>query len=269
MKPVTPSPQGAELLPIPAFTDNYIWAVIRGGQAAVVDPGEAGPVLQCLQARGLKLRAILLTHHHGDHVGGVTELIRATGATVYGPAGESLPHCDVRLAEGDRVVLPELSLDMTVIDVPGHTAGHIAYYGHIGNESPILFCGDTLFMAGCGRLFEGTAEQMDQSLAKLCVLPEGTQVCCAHEYTMSNLRWALAVEPDNRATQQAQEQARRQRESHLPTLPSNIGQELQINPFLRTRHPLVIQAASAWAGSPLQSSVDVFAALRQWKNEFK
>ena len=269
MKPVIPSPQGAELLPVPAFTDNYIWAVIRGGQAAVVDPGEAGPVLQCLQARGLELRAILLTHHHGDHVGGVMELIRATGATVYGPAGEDLPHCDVLLAEDDRVVLPELSLDMTVLDVPGHTAGHIAYYGQIGHESPVLFCGDTLFMAGCGRLFEGTAEQMDQSLAKLRVLPEGTQVCCAHEYTLSNLRWALAVEPDNRAAQQAQEQARRQRESHLPTLPSSIGQELQINPFLRTRHPLVIQAASAWAGSPLQSSVDVFAALRQWKNEFK
>ena len=271
MKSAIASPQGTELLPLPAFDDNYIWAVIRGNHAAVVDPGQAGPVLRCLQERGLELRAILLTHHHGDHVGGVTELLRATQATVYGPAGESLPHCDVRLAEGDRVVQPELSLDMTVIDVPGHTAGHIAYYGDIGQGKPVLFCGDTLFMAGCGRLFEGTPEQMEQSLAKLCVLPEGTQVCCAHEYTLSNLRWALAVEPDNSAMLQAQEQARRQRESHLPTLPSSIGQELQINPFLRTRHPSVIQAAVAWAGSPLlqSSSVDIFAALRRWKNEFK
>lgn len=271
MKSAIASPQGAELLPLPAFDDNYIWAVIRDNQAAVVDPGQAGPVLRCLQERGLELRAILLTHHHGDHVGGVMELLRATQATVYGPAREDLPHCDVRLAEGDRVVLPELSLTMTVIDVPGHTAGHIAYYGHIGQGKPVLFCGDTLFMAGCGRLFEGTAEQMEQSLAKLCVLPEGTQVCCAHEYTLSNLRWALAVEPDNSAMLQAQEQARRQRESHLPTLPSSIGQELQINPFMRTRHPSVVQAASAWAGSPLLqlSSVDIFAALRRWKNEFK
>lgn len=260
------------LLPVPAFTDNYIWAVLHGSDAVVVDPGQAQPVLHLLQARGLRLRAILLTHHHGDHVGGVTELSRATGATVYGPAGETLPHCDVRLAEGDRVALPELSIDLRVLDVPGHTAGHIAYHGEIGTGDGarrVLFCGDTLFMAGCGRLFEGTPAQMVESLAKLSALPPDTQVCCAHEYTLSNLRWALAVEPANRDLQDAQQAARQQREDDLPTLPSSIGQELRINPFLRIRHTDVAQAAAAWAGRSLTDPVDVFAALRQWKNEFK
>jgi hydroxyacylglutathione hydrolase len=265
---VSPSP-GIALLPVPAFDDNYIWAVLHGNKALVVDPGEAGPVLALLRERNLELRAILLTHHHGDHVGGVVELSRATGTTVYGPARETLPHCDVRLAEGDRVTLPELGVDLAVLDVPGHTAGHIAYYGSIGAQAPVLFCGDTLFMAGCGRLFEGTSAQMAESLAKLQELPSNTQVCCAHEYTLSNLRWALAVEPDNRDTQQAQAWARQRREKNLPTLPSSIGQELQINPFLRTRQPRVAQAAAAWAGHPLASPVEVFAALRQWKNEFK
>jgi hydroxyacylglutathione hydrolase len=260
---------GGALLPVPAFSDNYIWAVLQGGQAVVVDPGQAQPVLRMLQEHGVKLRAILLTHHHADHVGGVTELSRATGAAVYGPAREALPHCDTRLAEGDRVALPELDLDLRVLDVPGHTAGHIAYYGRAGGLEPLLFCGDTLFMAGCGRLFEGTPAQMADSLAKLSALPPGTQVCCAHEYTLSNLRWALAVEPANPELRQVWQWAGQQRENKLPTLPSSIGQELQINPFLRTRNADVAQAASSRAGRPLSDPIEVFAALRQWKNEFK
>jgi hydroxyacylglutathione hydrolase len=260
---------GGALLPVPAFSDNYIWAVLRGGQAAVVDPGQAQPVLQLLQDRGASLRAILLTHHHGDHVGGVMELSRVTGAAVYGPARETLPYCDTRLAEGDRVTLPELDLDMRVLDIPGHTSGHIAYHGRAGGVEPVLFCGDTLFMAGCGRVFEGTPAQMAESLAKLSVLPPETQVCCAHEYTLSNLRWALAVEPANSALRQAWQRAGQQRGEQLPTLPSKIGQELRINPFLRTRDAGVAQAAAAWAGRPLHDSIEVFAALRQWKNEFK
>ncbi|WP_459616910.1 hydroxyacylglutathione hydrolase [Bordetella sp. 2513F-2] len=259
----------AALLPLPAFTDNYIWAVLCGGQAAVVDPGQAGPVQDLLQARGLALRAILLTHHHADHVGGVDELVRATGATVYGPAGERLPRCDVPLAEGDRVALPELGLDMQVLDVPGHTAGHIAYHGRVAAAPEVLFCGDTLFMAGCGRLFEGTPAQMADSLAKLAALPPETLVCCAHEYTLANLRWALAVEPANRTLQQALQRVRQLREKEEPSLPSTIGQELRINPFLRTRQVEVAQAAAARAGRPLASPVDTFAVLREWKNEFK
>jgi hydroxyacylglutathione hydrolase len=257
------------ILPLPALTDNYIWLLRHQGNAAVVDPGESEPVLRALQANRLQLRAILLTHHHGDHVGGVLELVRQTGARVFGPAGETLPACDVRLAEGDRVVLPELALDMGVLDVPGHTAGHIAYFGRAAGEESVLFSGDTLFAAGCGRLFEGTPAQMAASLAKFSALPPFTHVFCGHEYTLANLRWALAVEPANRALQQAFDLASGLRREGVCTLPSTIGRELDTNPFLRASQVDVAKAASAWIKRPLHSPVEVFSALREWKNNFK
>jgi hydroxyacylglutathione hydrolase len=261
--------RNAAVLPLPAFSDNYIWAIVHGDQAAVVDPGDAGPVLQFLEQQGLRLRAILLTHHHADHVGGVSELSRIGGITVYGPAHERLPRCDVPLTEGDRVTLPELDLDLTVLDVPGHTAGHIAYAGRAAGVEPVLFCGDTLFAGGCGRLFEGTPTQMLDSLEKFSVLPPDTKVFCAHEYTLANLRWALAVEPANRTLQQWYQRAQQLRAAGIPTLPSTIGQERATNPFLRTQQPDVARAAASWAGRGQDTPVEVFASLREWKNDFK
>ncbi len=253
---------------IHAFADNYIWMISNGKQAIVVDPGQAQPVLDVLAARQLSLTAILLTHHHQDHVGGVMELLEATQATVYGPAGEKLPFCDVSLKETEIVTDAALQLKLSVLDVPGHTSGHIAYFGQLGN-TPILFCGDTLFAAGCGRLFEGTAAQMDASLAKLAALPGETRVFCAHEYTLSNMRWACTVEPNNHELQEWQHSATLQRNQGIPTLPSTIRQELACNPFLRGRIPAVALAAAQWAQRELHSPVEVFATLREWKNNFR
>jgi len=257
------------LVPLPALTDNYIWLLHHEGQAIVVDPGEAAPVERHLEQTGLALHTILLTHHHADHVGGALALHERTGATVYGPASERLPICHHRLAEGDTVQLRDFGLVLNVLDVPGHTAGHIAYHGRPGDGAPLLFCGDTLFAAGCGRLFEGTPEQMLESLQKLAALPEDTLVCCAHEYTLSNLRWALRVEPGNTMLQQRWEAASRLREAGRPTLPSTIRQELESNPFLRTGVASVSESAARHAARSLSSEVEVFARLREWKNNFK
>ena len=260
--------QTTGIVPLSAFSDNYIWLITNGKDAIVVDPGQAGPVQQALAERNLLLTAILLTHHHQDHVGGVTELVSQTGAIVYGPAGEVLPLCDVALVEGDVVSDSSMQLSLSVLDVPGHTAGHIAFAGEIAGQ-PVLFCGDTLFAAGCGRLFEGTAAQMDASLAKLAALPTATAVYCAHEYTLSNMRWALTVEPANQHLQTWHARAQQQRAQGQPTLPSSIGQELSCNPFLRARQPEVAHATALWAGHALNSPVEVFAALREWKNNFR
>jgi len=249
--------------PIPAFDDNYLWLLVRGPDAAVVDPGDADPVLQRLQQRKLALRAILVTHHHGDHVGGVAALARATGARVYGPRDERIPARDVAVGDGDRIDVLGVTFD--VLEVPGHTLGHIAYHAA---AQRLLFCGDTLFAAGCGRLFEGTAAQMTASLAGLASLPADTRVYCAHEYTLSNLRFALAVEPGNEALRERQHRCRALRDRGEPTVPSTIGEELATNPFLRCAVPAVRDAAEARAGRSLPTTEAVFAVVREWKNAF-
>ncbi|MBT9513671.1 MAG: hydroxyacylglutathione hydrolase [Acidovorax sp.] len=259
------------LLPLPAFTDNYIWMLHNGRQAVVVDPGDAAPVLQALHQGGLSLQAILVTHHHADHVGGVDALRDATGARVYGPARERIPEPLVRLAQGDVVEGGDvLGLRFAVIDVPGHTAGHIAYYCAAMDGAPLLFCGDTLFSGGCGRLFEGTPAQMLESLDQLSALPGNTRVCCTHEYTLSNLKFARAVEPGNAALLHYSSQCEALRAQNQPTLPSRMDLERDINPFLRVRQPAVAQAARGHdAQVPEDDAVAVLAALRQWKNEFR
>ena len=256
-----------DVSPIAAFLDNYIW-LIRGArdprEVAVVDPGEAAPVQAALAAEGLRLRAILATHHHADHVGGVPALVAATGAAVFGPRRERLPVEATPLAGGDCARLPELGLEFGVLDVPGHTAGHIAYYGH-----GALFCGDTMFSAGCGRLFEGTPEQMLASLDALAGLPEQTRVFCGHEYTLANLRFALAVESGNVDIADYVQKASVLRASGRPTLPSTIGLEKRVNPFLRSRHENVKLSAERRAGRVLPTPVAVFAEIRSWKDTFR
>ncbi|MGR4872312.1 hydroxyacylglutathione hydrolase [Variovorax sp. LARHSF232] len=259
------------LIPLPAFADNYIWMLHDGASAIVVDPGDARPVSDALARSNLKLAAILVTHHHADHVGGVDELRAATGAPVYGPAGETIPEPYAPLAQGDAAQV--LGLRFSVLDVPGHTAGHIAYYlppDASWDGVPLLFCGDTLFSGGCGRLFEGTPRQMLASLDAMAALPGDTRVCCAHEYTLGNLRFARAVEPGNAQLTQYLAQCEALCERGVPTLPSRMDTERSVNPFLRSRQDAVRAAVQAHAGlaSPA-ADVDVFAALRQWKNNFR
>lgn len=253
------------LIPLPAFNDNYIWMLHDGQRALVVDPGDAQVVFEATQNLGVQLEAILVTHHHRDHTGGVAELREATGARVFGPLLEQVPEPLTRLSGGDVIEL--LGWHLQVIDVPGHTAGHIAFYTEPEDQDPLLFCGDTLFSAGCGRLFEGTPAQMLNSLGKLAALPKHTRVCCAHEYTASGLVFAHAVEPDNQDVISHQASVHRLREQQLPSLPSSIGLEQAINPFLRTHLPGVVRAVQQF-DTTAQDPVRVFAALRTWKNQF-
>jgi hydroxyacylglutathione hydrolase len=256
-----------EVVPILAFSDNYIWAIreILSNQVVIVDPGSAKPVVQYLQEHGYTLSAILITHHHADHQAGIPELLKAFPATpIYGPATESILGCTHPLKEGDSPNIPGLHQKVHIIDIPGHTAGHIAYF----IEPDLCFCGDTLFSAGCGRLFEGTAEQMVRSLNKLIHLGDTTKIYCGHEYTVSNLRFAGRVEADNPDIQKQYQRVTQLRAAGQPSLPSTILIEKKTNPFLRCHIPDVINAIQAHSTDCASDYISLFAALRNWKNNF-
>ena len=253
---------------IPAFSDNYIWCLIdsESQRAAVVDPGDAAPVTAALQEQGLSLAAILITHHHFDHTGGIADLLAEHQVPVYGPVSDNIAGITHTLSEGDTVTA--LGLDFSVLTIPGHTLDHIALYCDQLADGPLLFCGDTLFAGGCGRVFEGTAPMMLQSLDKLATLPGNTRVYCAHEYTLANLAFASAVEPANKALQQRLERDSKLRQQGLPTVPSTIAVEQQTNPFLRCTESSVVASAEQHTGRPCPSPQEVFAAVRGWKDNF-
>ena len=250
--------------PVRAFADNYIWVLTTPGSdlVAVVDPGDAGPVLTWLDDDGKRLGAILVTHFHSDHTGGIARLLEAfSDSPVFGPAREQITGVTQRLSDGDVTELSFLSARFSVLDVPGHTAGHIAYFGH-----GILFCGDTVFAAGCGRVFTGTFEQLANSLLRISRLPSDTLLYCAHEYTLDNIGFAKWVEPDNPALLQREVEVLEKVERGTPTVPSTLETELETNPFLRLSEPTVIAAAQAHMREPSDDPIAVFTALRQWKD---
>ncbi len=255
---------------INAFNDNYIWAISseNNDKIALVDPGDALVCIEYLQENNLALSAILITHHHKDHVGGIEKLLeyskdKAWPVTVYGPATENIAQLDITLKENDTVDLTDLDCQFTVLDLPGHTKGHIAYY----NEN-MVFCGDTLFSGGCGRLFEGTAQQMHHSLTKLTKLATDTLIYCAHEYTQANLAFALAVEPNNTDLHNYAEQVTMMRQQNQATIPTNIALELQINPFLRCHEESIKLAAQTYSNQNQNNESEVFSAIRAWKDNF-
>jgi hydroxyacylglutathione hydrolase len=250
-----------DVVPVRAFKDNYVWTLRNATHAAVVDPGEAQPVLDYVRGQKLKLAAILATHHHPDHVGGIAQLRSQYDVPVYGPKKEPIPTLTHPVSEGDTVTIPELGASFSVLDIPGHTRAHIAYYG-----AGSLFCGDTLFACGCGRVFEGTAEQMYASLEKLRALPDATKVYCGHEYTLANIGFAKGVEPGNKALSAREERDRRLREAGKPTVPSTMADEKATNPFLRCLEPAVVESVNKYLGTRVSDPVRVFAAIREWKN---
>lgn len=257
------------LLAIPAFVDNYIWllAGTDGVTAVVVDPGQAEPVNERLEAEGLKLAGILLTHHHHDHVGGTAELRdRWPGVPVFAPQDARIECATARVADGAQIEVGGRRFE--VIAVPGHTSSHVAF--HLDDpDYGVLFCGDTLFSLGCGRRFEGTAAQMYGSLSRLAALPGATAECCGHEYTLSNAAFARVVDPDNPALRRRTEEAQAMRDASRPTLPSTIADERACNPFLRCEQPAIIAAVTARLGHAPADAVECFAELRRWKDGFQ
>lgn len=251
--------------PLAALKDNYIWLLKNQASlhVAIVDPGEAKPVLAAIRDDGLLPVAILVTHHHWDHVGGIAGITDKFDIPVYTPKTETVPGSTNPVGEGDVVCLPELGLELNILDVPGHTAGAVAYY-----TAGMVFSGDTLFTAGCGRLFEGTPQQMHQSLSKLKALPGSTSLYCGHEYTVANLQFAAAVEPDNPDIRKRQQMAAGLRKHNLPTVPATLAQENRTNPFLRCEQRSVIHTATEYAGKALSDPADVFATIRSWKDRF-
>ncbi len=253
--------------PIPAFNDNYIWALTHNaasGKAVVVDPGDAAPVIEWLNANQLQLDAILITHHHADHTGGVGQLKSKYDVPVYGPENSPFPGITHPLSQGDQIRV--LGLDLDIQEVPAHTLDHISYFQP--ESTPQLFCGDTLFLAGCGRLFEGTAKQMLNAMHYFAALPDNTEVYCTHEYSLANLNFAATVEPGNSDIVRTREHCHQLREEGRPTLPSSIAQEKAINPFMRTSAAEVRESAEHFGGTALHTEVEILAALREWKNQF-
>lgn len=252
------------LTALPAFSDNYIWLVHNQQHALVVDPGDAGPVIRTIDQLGLELLAVLNTHHHADHVGGNRALVERYGCAVYGPGTEPIPGLTHPLGGGEQIAFPALDLTFQVLATPGHTLGHISYYG-----AGYLFCGDTLFGCGCGRLFEGTAEQMHHSLARLGNLTDHTLICCAHEYTLSNILFAKVVDSRNPDLLRREQDDLKKRERGLPTLPSTLKLEKLTNPFLRSGQPALIEAAERLIGHRPTDEVEVFAVIRGAKDRFR
>ncbi|HRA80950.1 MAG TPA: hydroxyacylglutathione hydrolase [Thauera sp.] len=256
-----------DIIHLPAFRDNYIWLMHDGRHAIVVDPGDARPVLDYLDRKALQLAAILVTHHHPDHVGGLDALLARHSVPVFGPFKEHIDGVNQPLVEGDTVRVDALDISFDVLDIPAHTAGHIAFVS-TGTSPRLLFCGDTLFSAGCGRLFEGSAAELAASLAKLAALPDDTRVYCTHEYTLSNLAFARTVEPDNPERDAYAERCTRLRAADQPTLPSTIGLEKAINPFLRSEQTKLHDAIAAHTGVRPADALACLAALRAWKDNF-
>jgi len=261
-----------EYVPVPVLDDNYVWLISDGHNAIAVDPGDAAPVRSYLAQRGWQLTAIVLTHHHADHTGGVAGLSGDQPVPVYGPASEEIETVTHPLRGGEHLHIDAPALDFDVLAVPGHTRGHLAYFQPAdtkGNDTPHLFCGDALFSCGCGRIFEGTPAQMLVSLDTLAALPDETLVHCAHEYTLSNIRFALACEPDNAALAQWQQRAAALREGGHPTLPVTLAHERAVNPFLRVDHATLRASLARQLHEVVPDRLTAFTLLREWKNRFR